>query len=97
MKGLGKPPTDAGDQAKQSVDTLTSEVNDQVQKIQSAVNDTSSVSGILNAVTVSSAALSSMSSDVQSTLTDLKQLQPGSELQTAFQQADSCKGLTSTG
>lgn len=97
MKDLGKPPTDAGDQAKQSVDNLTSEVNDQVQKVQTAVDDTSSVSGILNAVTVSSSALSSMSSDVQSTLNDLKQLQPGSELQTAFQQADSCKGLTTTG
>jgi hypothetical protein len=97
VKDLGKPPTEAGDQAKQSVDNLTSEVNDQVQKVQTAVDDTSSVSGILNAVTVTSSALSSMSSDVQSTLNDLKQLQPGSELQTAFQQADSCKSLTSTG
>ncbi len=96
MKDLGKPPTEAGDQAKQSVDTLTSQVNDEVQKVQDAVDNTSSVSGILNAVTVASSALSSMSSDVQSTINDLKQLQPGSELQTAFQQSDSCKGLTST-
>ena len=96
VKDLGKPPTEVGDQAKQSVDTLTSQVNDEVQKVQDAVDNTSSVSGILNAVTVASSALSSMSSDVQSTINDLKQLQPGSELQTAFQQSDSCKGLTST-
>ena len=96
VKGLGKPPTEAGAQAKQSVDNLSSEVDGQVQKVQDAVNNTSSVSGILNAVTVASSALTSLRSDVQSTFNDLKQLQ-GGELQTAFQQAANCKGLTSTG
>ncbi|HST19071.1 MAG TPA: hypothetical protein VLK36_15505 [Gaiellaceae bacterium] len=95
MKGLGKPPTDAGDQAKQSVDNLSNEVNDQVQKVQDAVNDTSSASGILNLVTVAGSALSTISSDVQSTFNHLKQLQPGGELQTAFQQAENCKSLSS--
>lgn len=96
VKGLGKPPTQTGEQAKQSVDDLSSKVDDQVQTVQDAVNDTSSVSGILNAVTVASSALTSLRSDVQSTITDLKQLQPG-ELRTGFQQAANCKGLTSTG
>jgi hypothetical protein len=95
VKGLGKPPTEAGDQAKQSVDNLSDQVNDQVEKVQDAAKDTSSASGLLNLVTVASSALSSLTTDVKSTLNDLKQLQPGGELQTAFQQAENCKGLTS--
>jgi hypothetical protein len=96
VKGLGKPPTQAGDEAKQSVDNLSNEVNDQVEKVQGAVNDASTASGILNVVTVASSALSTLTTDVQSTFNDLKQLEPGGELQTAFQQADNCKSLTSS-
>jgi len=95
VKGLGKPPTDAGDQAKQSVDNLSSQVDDQVQKVQDAVDNTSGASGIVNLITVATSALSTISTDVQSTFNDLKSLQPGGELQTAFQQAENCKSLSS--
>ena len=39
LKGLGKPNTDAGQQAKDAIDKLAKQVNDDVDQLQSAVND----------------------------------------------------------
>jgi len=96
VKGLGKPPTQAGDQAKQDVDSLSTTINNDVQSIQNSVKGITDVSTALAAATSVSSSLSSMSSSVQQTYKQLQQLDPKGELTTAFQNADSCKTLQSS-
>ena len=95
MRGLGKPDTDAGEQAKESLDQLADEADQNLSAIKSAVDDASGVSGAVAAVTAISAALSTMGNQLSSTFNELKQLDAGGELQSAFNEADSCKTLQS--
>jgi hypothetical protein len=95
LRELGTPETDAGSQAKESLDELAGSIEDSVSQITAAVDDVSGVSGLLNAVSEVSAALSTMSTDVSSTYSELKSLDPGGELEQAFRDADSCDGLGS--
>jgi hypothetical protein len=96
IKGLGKPPTDAGDQAKSDVDQLTTEIDNSVKSIQDSVGTVSSVTSALAIVPSVTSTLSSMRTAVTTTYNSLKQLNPGSELSTAFKNSESCKTLSSS-
>ena len=65
--------------------------------MQNAVDDVSDPSGIVAAITTISGAVTTMSQQFSSTFTDLKQLDPGGDLETAFNEADSCNELQSSG
>ena len=93
IKGLGKPNTDAGDQAKQDVDSLSTQIDDGVNSIKSTVKGITNVTTALAAATSVSSTLSSMTGSVQQTFQSLQQLDAKGELTTAFQNADSCKTL----
>jgi uncharacterized protein YoxC len=95
VRGLGKPDTDAGEKAKESLDQLADDADENLSAIQSAVDDVSDVSGAVAAVTAISATLSTMGNQLSSTLTELEQLDAGGELEAAFKDADSCKELRS--
>jgi ABC-type transporter Mla subunit MlaD len=93
LKGLGKPDTDAGQQAKDSIDQLADELATTAQQVEDAVSNASGVSGILSAVSAVSGDLAKMGQQVAALVQNLEQLDPGSELQQAFQDADSCSDL----
>ena len=95
VRGLGAPDTDSGEQAKESLDQLADAADENLSTIQSAVDDASGVSGVVQAVTAIGTALSTMASQVSSTVAELKQLDAGGELEAAFNDADSCKTLQS--
>ena len=95
VRGLGKPDTGAGEQAKESLDQLADEADQNLSAIKSAVDNASGVSGAVAAVTAISAALSTMGDQLSSTVAELKQLDAGGELEAAFNEADSCKTLQS--
>ena len=95
VRGLGKPDTESGEHAKESLDQLADEADKNLSTIQSAVDDASGVSGLVQAVTAIGTALSTMASQVSSTVAELKQLDAGGELEAAFNEADSCKTLQS--
>jgi uncharacterized protein YoxC len=95
VRGLGKPDTDAGEKAKESLDQLADDADENLSAIQSAVDDVSDVSGAVAAVTTISSTLSTMGNQLSSTFTELEQLDAGGELETAFKEADSCKELQS--
>ena len=97
LKGLGKPDTEAGQQAKESVDKLSDEIKTDVDDIESAASKVSGVSGAVAAVTSVTTTLGTMSSQVSSTFDELQSLDAKGELENAFTQSDSCSGLTSTG
>ncbi len=95
LKGLGKPDTEAGQKAKDSLDSLADELESSVDQIESSVQDAQGASGLLSAVSVVSAALVTMGNEVSSTFQQLEQLDAQGELEDAFKQADSCSALQS--
>ena len=62
-----------------------------------AVDDASGVSGVVEAVTAVSAAISSLGAQLTSTFAELEQLDAGGELEDAFEEAASCDELETGG
>ena len=97
LKSAGTPDTESGSQAKDAVDQLTTNLDDGLQKIQTAIEDASGASGALTAVSTVSSTLATMGNQVVATFQQLEQIDAQGELNDAFGQADACAGLTSTG
>ena len=95
LSGLGTPDTKSGDQAKKSVDELSNNIQDGVDKIEAAAKDATNGASIVSAVSTVTSTLSTMASQVQQTFHDLEGLDPGGELESAFKNASSCQNLTS--
>jgi hypothetical protein len=95
LDGLGKPDLESGDKAKDDVDTLSSNVSDGADKIDGAFKDVQNGGSIVTALTTVTSTIATMGTQVQSTLNDLKSLDPAGELKSAFENASSCKSLTS--
>jgi hypothetical protein len=95
LDGLGKPDLESGDKAKQSVDTLSSNISNGVDKINGAIKDAQNGGGIVNAVTTVTSTIQTMGTQVQTTFNNLKSLDPAGELKSAFENASSCKSLSS--
>jgi hypothetical protein len=93
VKNLGKPATEAGGQAKQAVDQLTTQIDDGVNTIKSAVSGVSDVSGALAAASTVSGTLTSMRNDVKTTYSNLQQIDASGKLTSAFADSASCKAL----
>ncbi len=94
LSNLGKPDTGAGQQAKESVDQLSTDLQADVTKIQDTVDGASGVSGIVSAVPVITSTLVTAGNQVTSTISGLKNLDAKGELSAAFQQSSSCNDLT---
>ena len=96
LKGLGKPDTKQGQDAKDSVDQLSSELKDEANQIESDVKNISGVQGAATAAQSVSTTLSTMKNQVKSATTKLDQASPDGELQQAFQNSSDCASLTSS-
>jgi methyl-accepting chemotaxis protein len=95
VRGLGKPPTDAGDKAQQEINDLSDEIDAGTKTIQDATKNVQGITGALSAVSTVTATLSTMGTQVQTTYENLRQLDPQGELQSAFHDADACQNLKS--
>jgi hypothetical protein len=95
LEDLGKPDTQVAQQAQDQIDTLTSQLQADVDAVKSAVEDASGITGITAAVTTATTTVATMKTQVNATITSLKQLDAKGELTTAFQQSSSCQQLTS--
>jgi hypothetical protein len=96
LKDLGKPDTESGQEAKDAIDQLSSELMTGTDSIKDAVDGVSSISGIVGAVATIGTTLATMQSQVTSTYTTLKGLDAKGELQDAFEQASACQQLSSS-
>jgi len=94
LKDLGKPDTQVGQQAQDQIDTLTGQLQADVDTIKSAAEGASGMSDITAAVTTATTTVATMKTQVNATITSLKQLNAKGELTTAFQQSSSCQQLT---
>jgi hypothetical protein len=97
LKGLGKPDTEAGQQAKDSLDTLSTTLQQDVNTIENAVKDVSGVSGVLTAASTVTGTLATMGTQVKTTFTGLQGLDAKGELKSAFTSSSDCDSLTSSG
>jgi hypothetical protein len=88
-KGLGKPDTDSGKEAKTTLDTLSSQLDTDATTIKSALS-----SGLLAGVSTISATLVTAQKQITTAFDQLKGLDPKGELGDAFSQASSCSSLT---
>lgn len=90
LEELGLPETDAGQQAKSELDSLGATLRQQIETIEQALEAQRGPVAVAATVT---AALSTAASAVESTYNDLRGLDPGGELEDAFQNADDCESL----
>jgi hypothetical protein len=97
LRGLGKPDTEAGEEAKESLDQLAGQIEENLSTLRNAVEDASGSGGIVEAAGAASAALSAMDEQLSSTFAELEGLDAGGELEAAFGEADSCNELRSDG
>jgi len=96
LKGLDRPETEAGQEAQEAVDDLSNDVETARSAIDDAVDDASGA-GMLQAVSTIAAALSTLQTEVSSTLDRLEGLDGGQELKDAFQSNESCDELRRDG
>jgi hypothetical protein len=97
VRGLEAPDTEAGEQAKESLDQLSDNVEENMSKMQSAVDDVSGPNEVGEAVTAVGTAVSSMGAQLGATFGELERLDAGGELEEAFREAESCDELVSGG
>jgi methyl-accepting chemotaxis protein len=96
LRGLGKPNTDSGQDAKDAVNKLADNVDDDVSELKDTVDNISGPGDVAPAVQSVSATVSKMASQIGSTAQTLDQVDPGGELQQAFRNSSECKQLTSS-
>ena len=97
VKGLGRPDTEAGEEAQRELEQLLDDLDDDVQKIETAVEDVSGASDVLSATSTVSGTLVSMGDQISSTFEQLEQIDDTGELRDAFEQADSCADVRNSG
>ena len=88
LEGLGKPDTEAGQEAKDSIDQLSTDLKAEVTTIEDELNGASGIAGYFTAAPASSSALGTMGTEVTSTVTSFKGLDAKGELQTAFRRVE---------
>jgi methyl-accepting chemotaxis protein len=94
MRSLGAPDTTSGDQVETAVEDLAAELESGAQEIEDAVADVSSVADLPAAVGTVTTTLSELGRDVGSALQTIGDADASDELETAFEDADSCAELT---
>jgi hypothetical protein len=92
LQQLGPPETDSGQQAKSELDELGTQLQQQMDQVEQAVEGES---GALALAQTAGTAIATAANDVQSTLNSIQSLE-GGELQDAFENADSCDELRQT-
>lgn len=95
LEGLGRPDTEAGQQAQETVETLAGQLSDGADTIEDAVDDVSGVQGVVAAASTVTKTLTTMGTQVASAFSQLEGLEGSQELKDAFSEADSCSSFVS--
>lgn len=96
LKGLGKPDTAAGTAAKANVESLTTVLSNDMDKIEETLKPKPpTAAAALQQISVVSATLASMAHNLTLAFGQLKQADTDGELEKAFHQAKSCSAFVS--
>lgn len=93
LSDLGAPETESGEQAQEAVSTLSTELQDGMDQIQTAFEGASTVTQVLNAASVATSTVATMWGQVTSTFTTLEGLDAEGELQSAFEDSSECQDI----
>jgi hypothetical protein len=94
LRNVGSPDTEAGDEAKRQLSTLSDQLQSQADVIERAAGEgADSLDELLAKASTVTGAVSTMTTDALATLDDLRQLDGTHELETAFESAPSCQEL----
>ena len=93
MRSLGAPDTSSGDQVETAVEDLATELETGAEELVSAVEDVSSLSDVPAALGTVTSTLSELGREVGSALQTIGDADASGELETAFEDADSCGDL----
>jgi len=96
LHGLGRPDTESGQQAKDTIDQLATNLDTSLQKINEALDNASGTTGAVTAASTISTSLVEMADHLSTAFQQLQEIDSQGELQSAFEQGDSCAGLTTT-
>jgi phage-related protein len=96
LHGLGRPDTESGQQAKDTIDQLATNLDTSLQKINEAMDNASGTAGAVTAASTIGTSLVEMADHVSTAFQKLQEIDAQGELQSAFESGDSCAGLTAT-
>lgn len=94
LNGLGAPDTQSGQEIKDSVDSLATTLQTQLDAIKKTVDQTSGLTGIPSAVKDITASFSTMSTALSSTASTIEKADVQGELADAIKSSPDCKDLT---
>jgi hypothetical protein len=100
LQDLGPPDTQAGDEIEQELDELADNVVASVEQARDeaeALPEDQSVPEMLQSLTGIASDLQSLVGDVQATFAELQELEPGTELEEAFESSEDCQNLREDG
>jgi hypothetical protein len=96
LQDLGRPDTDAGQEAQDAVNRLADELQTGIGEVDRAASGVSSAADVPQAAAAAGAVFMTMGNELSTTMTDLEQLEPQGELKSALEQSDACNDLTSS-
>ncbi len=96
LKDLGKPDTEAGQEAKDEVDNLSDELQTGSDEIQRAADEVSGIDDLPAAAATVAATATRLRTELTSALTTLSQLDSGAEVKSAIDQSSACNDLKSS-
>ena len=93
VRDLGALETESSQAVDDSVQTLADTLESEKANLQAAVEDASGITGVASAVTAIGTSLTAMGTAFQQALEAIQTADVNGELETAFEQTDSCKEL----
>jgi len=94
LKGLGRPDTPAGRKAQDALNELSTSLSKDVTTIETTVHGASGLTGLLAAAPTVTRTLTSMGTDVTSTMSEMQSLDARGEVKSAFAKSQACYSAT---
>jgi hypothetical protein len=93
LRGLGRPDTESGQEAQQTLDGLADDLEAGRKQVDDAVQGADTLQELVAAVPTITQTLTTLTGEVSNAFSSLQGLDPGGELDDAFSQAESCDEL----
>jgi hypothetical protein len=94
IRGLDRPETESGDEIESAVDDLADTIESEKAEVEVALEGADGIEDVLSAGSTISSSVSAVVAAVDSARSQIEAADAGGELESAFEQADSCDQLS---
>jgi hypothetical protein len=94
LRGLGRPPTESGDEVEAALDSLSSTLETQTSEIQEAAEGVSGLTDLPAAISTITTSLSAMATAFSNALTTVQEADVQGELQSALEDSPECADIS---